>query len=73
MDEGAWRDACVSGRQVSASDDPQSRRKAFNRAVEALTRRGLIDFRDGTYLPTITSPANLAPFTDDLREEGEAK
>jgi hypothetical protein len=64
--EAAWRDACISGRQVSASDDPESRRRAFKRAAEVLTRRGLIDFKDGLYLPKITSPVNLADFTDDF-------
>ena len=71
--EVAWRDACVSGRQVSASDDPDSRRKAFKRAVETLTRRGLVVFRDGIFFPKITSPVNLADYTDDFPEEGEAE
>lgn len=69
--EGDWREACVSGRKVSASDDAESRRKAFKRAVETLTRRGLIDFRDGTFFPKVTSPVNLADYTDDFPEEGE--
>lgn len=69
--EGDWRDACVSGRQVSASDDPESRRRAFKRAVETLTRCDLVDFRDGTFFPKVTSPLNPSDYTDDFPEEGE--
>ncbi|RWQ89265.1 MAG: AAA family ATPase [Mesorhizobium sp.] len=43
------REACVSGRKVSASEDPDSRRRAYKRAVEELTRKGTIIFRDGQY------------------------
>ena len=71
VEEDDWRDACVSGRQVSASDDPELRRKAFERAVETLTRRGLMHFKDGTTLPKVTSQVNLADYTGDFPEEGE--
>ncbi|MCA1286935.1 AAA family ATPase [Salipiger bermudensis] len=40
--EESWRDACIGGREVSASDNADSRRKAFKRAVESLTREGVV-------------------------------
>ena len=71
--EAAWRDACVSGRQVSASEDPESRRRAFKRAAEVLSRRGLIDFNDGTYLPKVTSPVNLADYNYDFSDQEDTE
>lgn len=50
--EEEWRKACVDGRTVSASDKPDSRAKTFKRAVEELTRRGKVVFRDGEYGPS---------------------
>jgi archaellum biogenesis ATPase FlaH len=47
--EGEWRKMCVDGRKVSASDEPDSRRKAFKRAAEELTRAGKIAFDSGRY------------------------
>jgi hypothetical protein len=73
VEEADWNEGCVSGRQVSASDDVKSRRKAFKRAVETLTRRGLVDFKDGTYVPKVTSRVNLADYADDFPEEGEGE
>lgn len=49
--EGEWRKACVDGRTVSASDKADSRTKTFKRAVEELTRRRKVVFRDGEYWP----------------------
>ncbi len=49
--EGELREACVSGRKVSAADDADSRRRAYKRAVEELTRKGKIVFRNGEYRP----------------------
>jgi len=49
--EGELREACVCGRKVSASDNADSRRKAFKRAVEELTRKGKIIFGDGEFRP----------------------
>lgn len=36
--EDVWRETCVAGREVSAADTRDSRRKAFKRAVAELTR-----------------------------------
>ncbi|MAE92703.1 MAG: hypothetical protein CMI67_24535 [Pelagibaca sp.] len=47
--EESWRDACIGGREVSASDNADSRRKAFKRAVESLTREGVVIFADGKF------------------------
>ena len=44
VSDGDWRKAVIGGRAVSAADDPDSRRKAFKRAVEELTRKGKVTF-----------------------------
>lgn len=49
--ESDWRIACVEGREVSAAEDADSRRKAFKRASEELTRRNLLVFREGRFFP----------------------
>ncbi|WP_429816406.1 AAA family ATPase [Ensifer sp. B1-9] len=49
--EGELREACISGRKVSAADDADSRRRAYKRAVEELTRKGKVVFSDGEYRP----------------------
>lgn len=46
VSEAEWRRACVDGREVSASDDPESRGKAFKRAFELLSREGLVSRTD---------------------------
>lgn len=53
VSEADWRSACIDGRRVSASDKPDSRAKAFERAVVQLTRRGIVDVRDGQVLTAI--------------------
>ncbi|TIP23529.1 MAG: hypothetical protein E5X67_32885 [Mesorhizobium sp.] len=47
--EKAWRDACADGRSVSASDERESRVKAFKRAVEHLVRSSHVEFGSGLY------------------------
>jgi len=47
--EKQWREACAKGRTVSASEDRESRVKAFKRAAACLARDGLVVFRDGFY------------------------
>jgi hypothetical protein len=42
VDMEAWRRACINGRLVSASDDPESRRKAMFRALKGLIRAGRV-------------------------------
>lgn len=68
--EAAWLEACVSGRAVSQSEVERNRRDVFRRAARDLMHRKLIDFRDGNYLPMITSPVKLADYTDDFPDEG---
>lgn len=48
--EETWRDTCVEGRAVSGSDNVDSRRKAFKRAVEILTREELVTFAEGKFV-----------------------
>src|SRR5690606_25412292 len=48
--ETDWRQACMDGRKVSASDDPESRQRAFRRAVEELTRKNRLRFHEGRFL-----------------------
>lgn len=45
--EDAWREACVEGRSVSASDERDSRRRATVRAFEGLVRKSAVTIRDG--------------------------
>lgn len=46
-----WREACLSGRAVSGSADPDNRRRAFDRAVASLVRKGVVIVRDGRVFP----------------------
>lgn len=48
--EDEWRKACVDGRTVKASDKPDSRAKAFKRAVEELTRKNKVHYREGKFV-----------------------
>ena len=48
-DGDTWRDAAMAGRIVSAADEPNNRRRAFNRAKEALIRKDRVVFEDGRY------------------------
>lgn len=60
-----WRQAVIDARTVSASDDPDSRRKAYKRAVEDLTRKGIVVFADGQF---ILAAGDCEDFTDDMVE-----
>lgn len=46
VSEADWRRACVDGREVSASDNPDSRQKAFTRAYQTLAREGLLSVNE---------------------------
>lgn len=61
--EESWRDACIGGREVSASDNVDSRRKAFKRAVESLTREGVVIFADGRF---VERKSDNEQFTEDF-------
>lgn len=49
VEESEWRLACVDGREVSAADNRDSRGKAFKRAAEELSRKGILVFHGGKY------------------------
>jgi hypothetical protein len=63
--ETNWRQAVIDSRKVSASDDPDSRRKAFKRAVEELTRKEKVNFADGLFTER---DSHTEDFTDDFPE-----
>lgn len=66
VDESEWRAACAESPTVSGSEKPDSRRAAFRRALEELTRKGTFHCRDGKaydYLPGRIDPNER--FTDD--------
>lgn len=63
--EDAWRQAVMDSRTVSASDDKDSRRKAYKRAVEDLTRKGMVVFVDGVFT---LAAGDCEDFTDDMVE-----
>lgn len=44
-----WKRACMASDTVCANDDPATRRRAFNRALEALARDGWITSHDDSY------------------------
>lgn len=44
-----WKRACMASDTVCANDDPATRRRAFNRALEALARDGWITSHDDFY------------------------
>jgi len=48
--DSVWRQACLDSRAVSGAEDPDSRRRTFKRAVEELTRKSRLVFRDGRFL-----------------------
>jgi hypothetical protein len=47
--EDEWRQACVDGRTVSASEDVESRKRVFRRAVADLVRSERVLFQSGRY------------------------
>ncbi|SEL86978.1 Primase C terminal 2 (PriCT-2) [Roseovarius azorensis] len=47
--ESIWRERAIEGRRVSAADDRDGRRRTFKRAVEELTRKNVLVFRDGRF------------------------
>ncbi|SEK55323.1 AAA family ATPase [Pacificibacter marinus] len=63
VSDDAWRQAVIDSRTVSASEDADSRRKAYKRAVEDLTRKGLIVFADGHFT---LAAGDCEDFTDDM-------
>jgi len=68
--DAVWREACVSGKSVSASEDSESRRKAFKRAVEVLSRRGLVAFHDGNFRLVHVQRETPTDWTEGFSEEG---
>ena len=75
VSEEDWRDACVDGRKVSASEVLKSRQVAFRRAAAALGQRGLVDSSGGFYTikAAVLSLASSGTerFTDDMVEGGD--
>jgi hypothetical protein len=45
--EDAWRDRCENERAASTAEDPDSRKRSFRRAYEALRDAGLVEARNG--------------------------
>ncbi|MGH7024185.1 MAG: AAA family ATPase [Caulobacteraceae bacterium] len=66
VDEATWRNACIDGRSVSASDKEDSRRKATTRAIEGLHRKGFIRVGNGyaTTLPGTSGRVEDDPFDE---------
>ncbi|MFN4057781.1 MAG: AAA family ATPase [Roseinatronobacter sp.] len=66
LTEAEFKDALANGREVSASDNPKSRRDVAGRAIKALMRKKRITFRKGVYftrdgfddLPSQSLPIN---------------
>lgn len=47
VDEALWRSTCIDGRAVSASDDRDNRKRSFNKALQSLILKGIVDAKDG--------------------------
>ncbi|WP_417809948.1 AAA family ATPase [Thioclava sp.] len=65
VSDAAWRQAVIESPTVSASPDPDSRRKAYKRSVEDLTRKGIVVFADGHFT---LAAGDCEDFTDDMVE-----
>ena len=66
MPEDTWRDACVEGRKVSQSEDPESRKKAFRRAVGILNREGVVIFAEGKFVERYSDNEQFTEDYDDV-------
>ncbi len=64
--EDTWRDACVQGRKVSPSEDPESRKKAFRRAVGILYREGVVIFAEGKFVERYRDHEQFTEDFDDV-------
>ncbi|OOY20406.1 hypothetical protein BMI86_07575 [Thioclava sp. DLFJ5-1] len=64
--EDVWRDACVEGRKVSQSEDPESRKKAFRRAVGILNREGVVIFAEGKFVERYSDNERFTEDFDDV-------
>ena len=64
--EDTWRDACVEGRKVSQSEDPESRKKAFRRAVGILNREGVVIFAEGKFVERYSDNEQFTEDYDDV-------
>lgn len=64
--EDTWRDACVEGRKVSQSEDPDSRKKAFRRAVGILNREGVVIFAEGKFVERYSDNEQFTEDYDDV-------
>lgn len=49
LTEAEFKDALANGREVSASDNPKSRRDVAGRAIKALVQKKRITFNNGSY------------------------
>ncbi|WP_406735962.1 AAA family ATPase [Thioclava sp. GXIMD4215] len=48
-EEAELRRVCIEGRKVSASDNPDSRRRVVDRALKGLIQKGSVTFQNGIY------------------------
>lgn len=63
------RDAALADTAVSSSDSPDSRKRAFNRALQELVRKNLIEL-DGEHVTLLTGTDDLDGELDHLDEKG---
>jgi hypothetical protein len=61
VDEAAWRKACIDSLTVSAAESRESRRKASDRAVANLARKGAVQIADGI----VRRPGSIGDAYDD--------
>jgi AAA domain/Primase C terminal 2 (PriCT-2) len=65
-DEREFREACINGRGVSASDDRANRRKATDRAIAGLVRKGMIIIDGDHVAPVLGDDNDSIGFDDEL-------
>lgn len=64
--EDEWREACCASDSVSASDDPETRKRAFRRAKAELVRKAKVEMRGDKFAPTGSiSPDDFEGDDDD--------
>lgn len=66
----AWRRVCIDGLELSASDNRDARKKAFNRALKVLAEKRRVELRDGHYFLPVVAGDEFFSANDDGGDDG---
>lgn len=64
--ESIWRSTCIEGREVSGAEDRENRKRAFNRAVEELTRKDRVEISPSGFVRRILPQNDAAERFPDV-------